>query len=155
MKNKLFILLALVLCLTPVLGLVACGDDDVALEYKVRYICDDNYMRSEDGYKKTYLTFNKDGYGYYHRYYRYDSFSNITEYTIKFKYTFVDSDKSTVACFYDSISYSDNHTSGTGNYDNWSGVYTVSKNVLMSLSGTTYINENYLKKEISKYKKGD
>ncbi|MDE6566535.1 MAG: SH3 domain-containing protein, partial [Lachnospiraceae bacterium] len=86
MKKKLLLLLALVLCLTPAFGLVACGDD-VGLSYNVKYICDDDYIRSDDGYKQSYIIFEDNGHGRYHHYSDIlnDLFEDdfISEYTIK------------------------------------------------------------------------
>ncbi|MBD5132009.1 MAG: hypothetical protein HDT28_05405 [Clostridiales bacterium] len=160
MKKKLFILLALVLCLTPVFGLVACNSD-ADLQCKVKYICDDSNLRGEDDYKKEYVIFSKNGYGLYHYYlehlasgsYYYESYT--LEYTIKFKYSYLDADKSTIACYYDSISYGDKHTEEKpkNGHNSWSKMFTVSKNLLMSSDGKTFINEDYLDEEIPNYKK--
>lgn len=149
MKRKLFILLALVLCLTPVLGLVACGSD-ADLAYGVKYIYNNSYVRSEEGYRQTYLIFDSNGYGKYH-YYESPGY----DYTIKFKYTYLDKDESAVACFFDSITYGEHHatTKDDDYYCDWSGIYTVSKNVIMSSSGSKFINKDYLNDEIKNYRK--
>lgn len=154
MKRKLFILLALVLCLTPVLGLVACGSD-ADLAYDVKYIHDNDDIRSKDGYKQTYVIFNSNGYGQFHHYSLSYGGDYTYEYTVKFKYTYLDKDKSTVACYFDSITFSDRHSfnSKPEDYDDWSEMYTVSKNVIMSSGGSTYINKDYLDDEIKNYKK--
>ncbi len=138
--------------MTPVLGLVGCGSD-ADLQYGVRYICENDNIRSEDDYQKTYMTFSKNGYGTYHFYYDSDYTNYIDDYTIKFKYSYLDDDKSTIACFYDSISYGEKNTAPKGDHSDWDGIITVSKNVLMSLSSTKFINEEYLDEEIPEYRK--
>ena len=77
------------------------------------------------------------------------------KYTIKFKYTYVDDDKSAIACFYDSL---ENNSTVIGDYNtgnpfpysfnSWSRLITVSNDVLC-LTGTGYtfyVNEDYAKK---------
>ena len=156
MKKKLCLLLAASFCMTPVLGLVACGDDVAELDLGVRYICDDDNMRSEDDYKKTHVTFYKNGTGLYHYYYYESNWatdSRTSDYTIRFKYTYVDNDKSTVACFYyGSTTFGESHNASEYERSSWSAVYTISKNVLMSLNGKMFINENYLNEEVPDYK---
>lgn len=155
MKKKLFVLLlAVALCLSTVLGLVSCSDD-AELQYKVRYIYDNQYIRDENNHKKTYFVFYENGTGMYHYYY-YSYGYSTTEYTIKFKYTYLDNDKSTVMCYYDSMTFGDLHDGLTdeSKHNDWYNMVSVSKNTLMRTTGTSigfFVNENYLKNEIPNF----
>lgn len=155
MKKKFFmLLLAVALCLSTVLGLASCGDDYDELQYNVKYIYQDQYIRDENNNKRTYFIFYDNNRGIYHYY----SAFNQYEYTIKFKYTFVDKDKSTVMCYYDDMTFGDLHQWSTdkSKYSDWYNMVTVSKNTLMRTTGTSigyFVNENYLKNEIPNFAK--
>lgn len=100
--------------------------------------------------KRDSYLFHANGTGEYE--YHYDYISEYVwdsdvhqHYIIHFKYTYVDNDKSSVVCFYDSLEGLDGDD---GSYisTGWSELITVSQNVLMTV-GSSYIfwiNEDYL-----------
>lgn len=157
MKRKIFVLLlAVALCLSTVLGLISCSDD-AELQYNAKYIYNNQYIRDENGNKKTYFVFYGNGNGIYHYYY-YSYGSSTTEYTIKFKYTYLDNDKSTVMCYYDGMTFGESHTGSKDktNHNDWYNMVTVSKSTLMRTTSTSigyFVNENYLKDEIPNFAK--
>lgn len=159
--------LVLALCLAvSAFGLISCGDKSsnqptLAVKYNTRYIRDNDDVRSNDTYKQIYLVFTSGNTGEYHYYYVSSSLisespTKYIEYTIKFKYTVLDSDGSTALCFYDSITYGEHHTGEQGSRNNWSMTIVVSENVLVLTTSSGYvyfINENYLDNGIPNYKK--
>ena len=159
MKKKFFVLLlAVALCLSTALGLVACGDDYDELQYNVKYIYDNSYIRGKVNDRKTYFVFYDNGTGIYHHYASYSYYTD--QYTVKFKYTYLDSDKSTVMCYYDDITFGDEHNSSTSKskYNDWSNMVAVSKNTLMRTTSTSigyFVNENYLNNEIPNFAKDE
>ena len=144
-------MMLIVTALCCVFALSACEDKDVsALAMDKRYISEDD-VKKEYNQQLSYV-FHSNGTGEYTRHYDYISIfedgSSHLHYKIHFKYTYVDSDKSAVVCFYDSIERLDGDD-GTMNPTNWSMLLTVSKNVLATAGSYGYgfwINEDYLKK---------
>lgn len=146
MKKKLvgFILLIVTVC-CAVFSLSACGANSgsvAGLEMDKKYIYKSDINIDED--MQSYYIFYANGTGK-HQYKSYLQ-GYIYDYTINFKYTFVDKDKSAVVCFYDSVEYGEKHDTSDISTD-WSVLLTVSKNVLCYVNGNYYfyINENYLK----------
>lgn len=146
MKNKLVALVLAFCAVFFAFGLVSCGDDNAELAFNTKYIA--WRTAGDDKDEQSYVIFYKNNtgeYRYYGGFLEYD-------YTIKFKYTYVDKDKSAVMCFYDSIEgkriSKDENT--------WTAVFTVSKNALMANGSANYsyfINEKYLKEELPNYGK--
>lgn len=165
MKKTVCVLLILILCIGAAFALVACNKDSVKIgdtldfgaiystsTYTNKYYdYDDNifYTVTE---KETYK-FCKNGSGIY-TYYSIKDYDNyerkdrITHYLINFNYEYIDSDKSSVAVFYDGITYADDHNQKTdGDLSTWRDIISVSKSVLINLSYTAkYYNVDYLKK---------
>lgn len=166
MKRKL-VALMLVLCFAcGAFGLVACDDDKAdytELAIGVKYYASNDCIRSENEYEKTFVVFAKNNTGVYHRYYFHEGFyyDTCTEYTIKFKYTYVDEDKSAVVCFFDEIEIGQHNTEDLSSaIDRWTATFTVSANVLKGDSiidsmPTYFINANYLNKELTNYGQSD
>ena len=153
MKKRLCLILTLVI-ITVFTATVfsACGGEAHNGEYNLQ--SGKKYIREDDAkdlaYEQNYLLFNADGTGEYRNYYIFDGdlYSKYNEdYTIKFKYTYVDADKSAVVCFYDSIEFGEYHNDERDTYSGWSRLYTVSKNVICTASSSMvfYINDNYRK----------
>ena len=150
MKRRLFaILLAAVACFGVLFALSACGGS--SLQMNKKYI-DEEYVKDAEAQQSYYL-FRSDGTGIYKCYYDYDSpydpSNDFTmDYTVTFKYVYVDNQREAVVCFYDSVEYGE---VDTGDYNrvesDWSVLLTVSRNVLCSAGTggyTFYINEDYL-----------
>lgn len=141
MKRKICVLsiVAVIVCLFVALSFSACQDDVAALQFEVKYVSTVK--------ETTYFLFHKDGSGYFVE--RTESISSeYFEYLIKFKYTYVDKDKSAIMCFFDEVVYSPGATEA-GLYipSNWSALLTISKNVLCtttSVGVAAFVNENYL-----------
>lgn len=149
MKKKLvgFILLIVTVC-CAVFSLSACGVNSgnvAGLEMDKKYIYYDSVNEDKNEYESYYI-FYANGTGK-RRCFKIVT-SSVDDYTINFKYTFVDKDKSAVVCFYDSVDYGDKHNTSYKPSSDWSVLLTVSKNVLCSAGiygYSFYINENYLK----------
>ena len=152
MKRKVLAMI-LALCLViSAFALTSCGDDYDELAFNTKYI-EVSDVGLEDADRQEYFIFYKNGTGAYHYYYRYSSYDIASEYTIKFKYTYVDKDKSAVMCFYDSI---DGSYSSSFSYSTWTRLVTVSKNCLTSSSTSSisyYVNEKYVKEELKNFGK--
>lgn len=141
MKRKLSVLSIVCVIIFSVCAFSACGDDIDELQMNTKYIS--TYDVGEEANKQSYFIFNSDGTGEY-RYY----LPSYNDYTVHFKYTYTDKDKSSAVCFYDSVEYGAGHLSSTTIESNWSYVLTVSKNVVCRVSSygySIYVNENYLK----------
>ena len=162
MKKLVCVLLILVLCIGATFALTACdkgapvGD---TIDFGAKYSTTTHTYESDYfGYTETsysYYIFNKDGSGIYTDYHYQDYFDEnekdiIMHYSINFKYEYIDSDKTTVALFYDSITYHDDHNEDTDDYSTWKNILTVSKSVLISINSATanrYYNVEYLKNQ--------
>lgn len=163
MKKKIIALL-LVCCLAfAAFGLTACGDDYDELATGTKYYAYSTDFYTENEYEKTYVIFSNNNTGVYHYYYQGFGYTETEEYTIKFKYTYVDDDKSAVVCFFNGFEIGEHNKSTSIKWDNfnkWTTTFTVSQNVLMPAYSTKssdismyYINANYIKSELSKYGK--
>lgn len=158
MKRKLCALLLFVaVAAFSVCSLSACDkdEDDLGLKMGVRYIRS-NLVNAGNDAEEHYLVFHSNGTGEYvykHTYSYYAGETSRYNYTITFKYTYTDAEKSTVVCFYDSISYGEDHNQSKNSRADWSMTIGVSKNVLIALDSASsmYINENYIK-NIPNYK---
>ena len=149
MKKLVCVLLILILCIGAMFALTACdksasvGD---AIDFGAKYV----YKPITSNYTSTY-TFYKDGTGAYTYYER--STSRVFHYSINFKYEYIDSDKSTVVAFYDSVTYHDDHTASTdSDLSTWKDMLTVSKVMLVSYKEITYSNEEYIKNKYPNFK---
>ena len=149
MKKLLSVLFAVTALFGCLFAFAACSSSS-SLRYEVRYIDESSVGEDED--KQEYYIFHKDGTGEY--VYHYDYVSTWSEYdehkhySVSFKYTFVDKEKETIYCAYDGCEKLDGHV-GAGDPvgSSWSRLITVSKNVIMSTSGSGmsfHLNENYL-----------
>lgn len=130
------------------LAFTACNTD-AKLAMDKRYISESDVRK--DAEKQVYYIFHSDGTGEYT--YHYDGTYTHSHYILHFKYTYVDGDKSAVACFYDSIESlaNDEGYKPVG----WSELVTVSKNVLATVGTSGYvfwINEDYLE-ELTNFRK--
>ena len=176
MKKKLFaIIFVLILTVSGVTALAACdnagGKAISALQTEKKYLAESTVnsgLTEEDILAQpgeyltyqSYYVFHADGTcEYVCNKIDYRDYNIHAKYTLHFKYTFVDEEKSAVACFYDRLDnqsiilkgYKD-ETDNEGipyDYDftDWSRLVTVSKNVLcvMGTGYTFYVNEDYVK----------
>ena len=177
MKNKIFAMLfVLVLIATSITALAACdktgrSKNIGALQMEKKYLAEktvNSNLTEEDILAQpgeyltyqSYYVFHADGTGeYVCNEIDYRDYNIHAKYTLHFKYTFVDEEKSAVACFYDRLDnqsiilkgYKD-ETDNEGipyDYDltDWSRLVTVSKNVLCvtGTGYTFYVNEDYVK----------
>ncbi len=148
MKRKLCaFLLMLAVAVFSVCSLSACDDDEkenFGLQMGVKYIYR-SCVNSDDTIKENYYVFHSDGTGEYVQKYM-GSYSRLNHYTIGFKYTFVDNEKSTVVCFYDFIKYEEDHIADKNSQTHWVMTIGVSKNVLIALDSASsmYISEKYI-----------
>lgn len=135
MKKSVIVLIVLMLCFTLLFVFTACNNKDGNLQYGVKYT-----LNRLDEDNPNYYVFDKNGTGEYH----YKGSTDI--YIIHFKYTFIDNDKSKVACYYDSTENTSTSSFST-NQRGWRKIFLVSKNVIFeSMTSeyyTQYINENY------------
>ncbi|MCH5154104.1 MAG: hypothetical protein J1F71_02715 [Clostridiales bacterium] len=149
MKRKVLAMI-LALCLViSAFALTSCSDDYDELALNTKYIATSDAGRESD--EQSYVIFYKNNTGVYRYYYRGVSLSE--NYTLKFKYTYVDKDKSAVMCFYDSI---DGSYSSSFSFHTWTTIFTVSKNGLMATGAaknTYFVNEKYLKQELKNFGK--
>ena len=138
-----FIVLVSLCC---AVALAACGNSQSELVLNKYYILSDD-VKADVSEQVTYVFF-ADGTGEYTYHYDYEGSSGYSEhshYVIKFKYTYTDSDKSAVVCFYDGVETLEVNTSAVST--GWTRLLTVSKNVLMATGSygySFYINEDYL-----------
>lgn len=146
MKRKICVLFFLVICtVLSVSTLSACESNIGALQTDKKYIAEGDTKDPEN--EQRYYIFYSDGTG---KYIEYDVDSNTafsyydTDYTITFKYTYADDDKTAVVCFYDSVTYGSKQGGEYRVPTTWSVLLTVSKNVLCTTGGSFYINEDYL-----------
>ena len=156
MKKKLIAFLcALIACLGMLFAFTACDNGlpstTESLTFGKKYIYDAHVSREAE--KQRYYIFNSNGTGQFHYYYADED--QIEHYTIDFKYTFADNEKSAVICFYDSVTYASDHTEEKSEGTFWDTFLGISKNVL-TYTGTYgfsyYICEDYLP-EIPNYGK--
>lgn len=172
MKKKIAaILLMLMLVLSCAAVLASCDNQkdnsQSGLTYGKKYIYE-RAINVDDPETVIEYKFNADGTGTF--YYKditkgYDNLT-IIEYTITFKYVFVDDDNSAVACFFHEAENKSRKAERTGmdeNYNyiysqfttpynlelsDWSRLVSVSKNVLAETLTTgirKYVNEDYAK----------
>lgn len=139
MKKIAVFLMLVVVTLCCAFAFTACGNDG-KLAMDKRYIYEDD-AKADSAEQRSYI-FHSKGTGEFT--YHYDSGSMHEHYVIHFKYTYADSDKSAVVCFYDSITRLDGDD-GSYTLTNWSRLVTISKNVLVTGASTYWINEDYLK----------
>lgn len=164
MKKRILSICLITLLLASVICLCTACDNDVGeLQMNKKYLLKssvnnelteqeivENWSSYTTKTCECYFMFYSDGTGIF---VKNDTYSNIhRKYTVHFKYTYVDEDKSAVVCFYDSIE--DNSVViSTGkpyeqDFTGWTTLLTVSKNVACSAgtSGYTfYLNEDYAK----------
>lgn len=146
MKKVLSMLLVIMTSLFAICSFSACSDDDASqsqfqLQMGKKYIMSSHITISE--YEQEYYVFYPDETGEYRYYYSYSD-GVISDYKVKFKYTYTDAEKSSIACFYDSVTYGDEHNYGEVG-SNWTRLLMVSKDVVCgTYSSSYYINEDYL-----------
>ena len=140
MKKIAIFLMLVVVTLCCAFAFTACGNDG-KLAMDKRYIYEGDAKADSDE-QRSYI-FHSRGTGEY-TYHFDDSYGSHYHYVIHFKYTYVDEDKSAVACFYDSITRLDGDD-GSYTSTTWSSLVIISKNVLTTGSSTFWINEDYLK----------
>ena len=162
MKKKIlsFVIVLMLIALSLV-TLIACKDNSTEVVYGKKYILSDDV--NEDADKQCYYVIKDDGtmiYRYYKIYNEKTDETQIIDYILQYLYTFVDSDKSSIVCFYDSLIDSSVYIDKDGKTfplkvyyvyslpdKDDSGLIMVSKNVLC-IAGTGYtfyINEDYVK----------
>lgn len=146
MKKFLTKLILAAACTTALATcLVGCGGNGAGgLKFNSKYYVDASGATEE----RSYYTFDKNGTGEYYYYYFSSYSSYIDNYSISFKYTYTNADKTQIACFYDSVKYTGSDTrKNVSSY--WRCVLNVSENVLTSTGqGGEYVeavNEEYLK----------
>lgn len=111
-----------------------------------------SYVYQDPSLDETFIIFHKNGTGEYYRYTKYTSevdsrFDFCLERTIHFKYTFADSAKEAVVCFYESVEYGERDDGSSNVRTNWDMLLTVSENVLCyagSSGYSIYVCEDYL-----------
>lgn len=162
MKKLAVFTMMLIVAFCCAFGLTACGEkantvgDDAALVINKRYIREydaNNKEKSEQESEQFYYVFYLNGTGELVRHYDYnssygDEYSDHFHYSVHFKYTYVDSDKSAVVCFYDSFERLEGDDGKASVSSDWSRLITVSKNLLATTGSGGYlfwINEDYLK----------
>lgn len=129
MKKRIFIgFLALVFSLGTIFALSACGTNAAAgspLQTEKKYINEESVAAASD--KQSYYLFHGDNTGIYRYYAFYESYgtTRIYDYTVTFKYEFVDRQKEAVVCLYDSVEYGDTHNQNEIS-STWSVLLTVS-----------------------------
>lgn len=147
MKKLAIFTTLIVTALCCVFAFTACENDDTT-----GLVTDKHYIKSSDVRKdadeQVFYVFHSDGTGEYTYHYDYESslYPEHNHYVISFKYTYVDSDKSAVVCFYDGIERLDGDD-GSYTFTSWTELVTVSKNVLTTVGNYGYIfwiNEDYL-----------
>lgn len=166
MKKSILVLVILALCLTSLFALTACNkDEDYSLTFDEKYVYSITYhqITAELEIEDQYYIFKKDGTGIYgylstqtntniyvngssHHYdeYKYG-------YSIFFKYTYLDNDKSTIMAFYDGITYNEDNTVSPENFttdhSGWKKMILISKNVCVDSDSSMkkFIREGYLK----------
>lgn len=150
MKRRFFaIFLATVACFGALFALSACGGVS-SLQMNKKYI-DEEYVKDAEAQQSYYL-FRSNGTGICKFYYDYDSPYDpsgdfTVDYTVTFKYVYVDNQREAVVCFYDSVEYGEADTGEYKVVSDWSVLLTVSRNVLCSAGTggyTFYVNEDYL-----------
>ena len=116
------------------------------LKFNSKYYTDMEGTAEERGY----YTFSENGTGkcYYYYFFQYKDTLEIENYTISFKYTYTNADKTQIACFYDGVSYTAKDNQKDARAD-WSRIFDVSEDVLISMSQygryVAAVNEEYLK----------
>lgn len=137
-KKPVSVACAIAACLFLLFTFASCGESDKAastLKMNKKYIIESQITagNNDDAW---WYSFRPDGTGTFHR-----------EYEITFKYTYLDAEKSAVACFFHASE--DNPT-----FTDWKKLLTVSENIIMSASDANaiYICEDYLG-EIPNYRK--
>ena len=142
MKKKLMIFVSLIICsLALLLALPACdstSSDGSDLQLDKKYIAQGQANTTSE----CYYLFYSNGTGIFRANYQ-TSYGLTSDYTITFKYTYADNDKTAVACFFDSVELGRKNVVTVSS--NWSSLFTVSKNVLFTSAGGIFINEDYLK----------
>ena len=158
MKKRLYAILSLVLLAVFATGLLAACDDGksdqsgnnlIKSEYDLQM--GKKYIRSSDTnkkiYEQEYVLFRANGTGELRHFYVSESSPQYNnDYIIQFKYIYADGDKSTVVCFFDSVTYGSKHSETEKVSSDWSKLLSVSKNVITNV-GSNYIffiNEDYL-----------
>lgn len=149
MKKRIFALLLCIVSLVTLFAFTGCdksvkSDNGATLELDVKYILESDTQIDEDF--QTYFVFTSKNKGYYIRYYSFDT--SVTHYKVNFIYIF---EADTIMCFYDSAEYFNDHNENTVN-STWNFTLLPTKNCLMSVGNTYYINENFLD-EIPNYGK--
>ena len=157
MKKVLTKLILSVACVTAFATcLVGCGENNGAngsgnggtavgptLRYNSKYYTETSGPIEERGY----YTFSANGTGKYYTYYSYSS-DYVENYTVSFKYTYTNADKTRIACFYDGVTYTDKDNQKDVS-SSWTHVLEVSEDVLLSQGQYGYyvaaVNEEYLK----------
>ena len=139
MKKIAVFTMLIVITLCCAFAFTACGKDELTLVMDKRYIFENDAKKDAD--KQASFIFHSNGTG---EYTIHDDYYDIHEhYVIHFKYTYADSDKSAVVCFYDSITRLDGDDGSS--HTKWSRLVTISKNVLVTSASDYWINEDYLK----------
>ena len=85
------------------------------------------------------------------KYYNYNINQNVYNWTITCKYE-IDEKESMLVCFFDSIEFHADHTANKSSSGMFTEVLNITDFVVMSIDGTLYICEEYLK-EIPNYAK--
>lgn len=138
--KKIFCL-ALVMCLAVTCTFfTGCSNSAKTqnLTYNKPYVQAGDVRESAE--KSTYYKFNKNNTGEYFDYYKSD-YSGTRHYKINFIYLIVED---TVICMYDSYTlFDDNTMAGSNPSSSWTSKLTFNKDILLNISGTLYINENY------------
>lgn len=172
-KRVLAILFAIALVATCLFTLAACEEEkveDYGIVYGKKYILGSDIH--EKATEQHYYIFYRNGMCKYHSYSKdvgaNNSYIIVRDYTVQYRFTFVDEDKSTIVYFYDGVTDDSTFTDASGNVttlkesDYWkqsefayeylpdtddSSLITVSKNVLCTV-GTYgyafYVNEDYV-----------
>ena len=158
MKKSLKIVLSILLCAMSLVFFFGCdrykANHAGELQFDTKYI-EIKRLHEENSANVEYYIFHSDGTGEFHNVTRWTS-GDYTEYSIYFKYTYLDADGTGVMCFFDSMSdytkhipYLETETTTTTpgkETGNWSAILSVSKDIVMSATSLSnaFINENFI-----------
>ncbi len=149
MKKLRYVVMSILLvCLSALLLLCACGPDGQSSSSSAGgyLVMNTKYVRGAFGEdREDYFIFRSDGTGDYSRYYV-PTTPYVEHYTMHFKWFYADGEGSAVVCFYDGVEYGKDHKASSLS-DSTNYLLTVSEYVLCSNNGIStnyYINEDYV-----------
>lgn len=145
-------IISLLLVLVCLVSLSACGGTSQDASGANKIVYGEKYYSISDASdpieERRYYLFEKD-LVHYHYYHAYNSM--VSHYTVSYKYEIMD--EGTLAYFFDSVEYHDDHTKLMDGYS-ISGILLFSENVIATGSGQSlYVRESYLENELTNFGK--